>query len=124
METILRGAVPIPEAPTLLYNLAHCFLTERLWPFLVPDGLLFNSSLDFSSELIVNTQPDLSRLSASWDRSLPDAVCSDSDMSSLQPGWESEGQAGRREGPFSQEPLQVHVCISKASLETELFFAV
>lgn len=58
METVLRGVV------LLLWNLAHCFLTTRglclvtLIPWKSP-----NSSLDFSTEVIVNTRPDLFKLS-------------------------------------------------------------
>lgn len=45
-------------------ELAHCFLTKRaVWPSVVPEGFLSHSSADFT-ELIVNTQSGLSRLSA------------------------------------------------------------
>lgn len=104
METILSGVVPGPAVPTLLWNSAHCFLTKRAkWSFWSPESFLSDSSADFSTELIVNTQPDFSRLSAYRTEAFPGAVCLDSDLSSLQPGWETRGRRNGEKNP-SQEP--------------------
>lgn len=63
MEATLGGVVPAPAAPSLHWNSAHCFLTKglSLVKFWFPESLLPNSSLDVSTELIVNTQSDPSR---------------------------------------------------------------
>lgn len=57
MEATLGGGMPAPAAPSLHWDSAHCLLTKGLClvKFWFPESLLPNSSLDVSTELIVNT---------------------------------------------------------------------